>query len=99
MAEHDMKGGRHGAAVAGRGRHGVAELLALALTSLGHQTVIAEDGAAGLTRAAASGFDVMLLDVMIRRPWLSSCRLTLPHKGLWGGRSDAAAAHVAAFRL
>ena len=44
---------------------GVAELLALALSSLGHETVIAADGAAGLARATASGFDVMLLDIMM----------------------------------
>lgn len=44
---------------------GVAELLALALTSLGHVVTTAEDGLAALTAAAGNRFDVMLLDVMM----------------------------------
>ena len=45
---------------------GVATLLALALTSLGHQVETAADGHAGLAAVAASQpFDVMLLDVMM----------------------------------
>ena len=44
---------------------GVAELLALALTALGHVVTTAGDGLAGLAAAAANPFDVMLLDVMM----------------------------------
>jgi DNA-binding response OmpR family regulator len=44
---------------------GVAELLALALRSLGHTVTTAEDGLAGLAAAAGNRFDVMLLDVMM----------------------------------
>ncbi len=44
---------------------GVAELLALALRSLGHTVTTAEDGLAGLAAAAGDRFDVMLLDVMM----------------------------------
>lgn len=44
---------------------GVAESLALALTSLGHAVATAADGLAGLSAAAAQRFDVMLLDVMM----------------------------------
>lgn len=44
---------------------GVAELLALALTSLGHKVSTAEDGLAGLAAVAGNRFDVMLLDVMM----------------------------------
>jgi len=44
---------------------GVAELLALALRSLGHSVTTAEDGLAGLEAAARNRFDVMLLDVMM----------------------------------
>ena len=45
---------------------GVAELVALALTSLGHRVETAADGHAGLAAAARDrSFDVMLLDVMM----------------------------------
>lgn len=44
---------------------GVAELVALALTSLGHSVRVAPDGAAGLTAAGEEPFDVLLLDVMM----------------------------------
>lgn len=44
---------------------GVAELLALALRSLGHDTRLAHDGAAGLLAAASGEFDAMILDVMM----------------------------------
>lgn len=44
---------------------GVAESLALALTSLGHAVATAPDGIAGLAAAADKSFDVMLLDVMM----------------------------------
>lgn len=44
---------------------GVAGLLALALTALGHTVTTAEDGLAGLAAVAGGRFDVMLLDVMM----------------------------------
>ena len=44
---------------------GVAELLALALRSLGHVVTTAGDGLSGLSAAAAHRYDVMLLDVMM----------------------------------
>jgi DNA-binding response OmpR family regulator len=44
---------------------GVAEAVALALTSLGHSVRIAADGGAGLSALAEEPFDVLLLDVML----------------------------------
>lgn len=44
---------------------GVAELLALALTALGHSVETAPDGSAGLAVADRERFDVLLLDVML----------------------------------
>lgn len=44
---------------------GVAELLALALTALGHAVTIAPDGFAGLDALAREPVDVVLLDVMM----------------------------------
>jgi DNA-binding response OmpR family regulator len=44
---------------------GVAEALALALTSLGHSVRTAPDGTAGLAALAAEPLDVLLLDVML----------------------------------
>lgn len=44
---------------------GVADALALALTSLGHAVRTAPDGAAGLAALADEPWDVLLLDVML----------------------------------
>nr|WP_300145386.1 response regulator transcription factor [Propionicimonas sp.] len=44
---------------------GVADALALALTSLGHAVRTAPDGAAGLAALAGEPWDVLLLDVML----------------------------------
>lgn len=44
---------------------GVAELLALALTSLGHSVRVAPDGSVGLAAVDEEPFDVLLLDVMM----------------------------------
>jgi DNA-binding response OmpR family regulator len=44
---------------------GVAEAVALALTSLGHSVRIAADGGAGLSALAEEAFEVLLLDVML----------------------------------
>lgn len=43
----------------------VAEMLALALQTLGHRTTIAADGLTGLDLAATEHFDALVLDVMM----------------------------------
>jgi DNA-binding response OmpR family regulator len=45
----------------------MAELLKRGLTEEGHQVVLARDGAEGFEMAAASAFDVIVLDVMLPR--------------------------------
>jgi DNA-binding response OmpR family regulator len=44
---------------------GLAGSLSLALGSLSHEVVVAQDGLSGLAQFAASSFDVVLLDVML----------------------------------
>lgn len=75
---------------------GVAELLALALRSLGHTVTTAVDGLAGLAAAAGNRFDVMLL--VLIAPQLRRL-VGLTEDLLEISRMDAGRAHVERSRI